>query len=43
MLALEDEFEVEFPDQLLRKSTFASVASIRGALAQLGVAASPVA
>jgi acyl carrier protein len=41
MLALEDEFEVEFPDELLRKSTFASVASIRDALAQLGVAASP--
>jgi acyl carrier protein len=39
MLALEDEFDLEFPDELLRKSTFASVTSIRGALAQLGVPA----
>ncbi|UOE42766.1 acyl carrier protein [Agromyces larvae] len=37
MLALEDAFEVEFPDELLRKSTFQSVAAIREALESLGV------
>jgi acyl carrier protein len=39
MLALEDEFDVEFPDELLRKSTFESVTSIRSALTSLGVTA----
>jgi acyl carrier protein len=39
MLALEDAFDVEFPDNLLRKSTFASVSAIREALNSLGVAA----
>jgi acyl carrier protein len=37
MLALEDSFDVEFPDQMLRKSTFASVSAIRSALVELGV------
>lgn len=37
MLGLEDRFDVEFPDQMLRKSTFASVSAIRNALAELGV------
>lgn len=37
MLALEDAFDVEFPDELLRKSTFASVGAIRSALTELGV------
>jgi len=37
MLALEDEFGVEFPDELLRRSTFSSVEAIRGALTGLGV------
>ncbi|HEY7049813.1 MAG TPA: acyl carrier protein [Jatrophihabitantaceae bacterium] len=37
MLALEDVFDVEFPDAMLRKSTFASVSAIRDALATLGV------
>jgi acyl carrier protein len=37
MLALEDEFDIEFPDSLLRKGTFQSVAAIRAALASLGV------
>jgi acyl carrier protein len=37
MLALEDEFELEFPDWLLRKGTFESVAAIRTALGSLGV------
>ena len=40
MLALEDEFDLEFPDELLRKSTFASIDSIRHALTRLGVLAS---
>jgi acyl carrier protein len=35
MLALEDEFEVEFPETMLRKSTFESVAAIRNALGDL--------
>ena len=35
MLALEDEFEVEFPETMLRKSTFESVAAIRKALDEL--------
>jgi acyl carrier protein len=37
MLALEDEFDLEFPDALLRKGTFESVAAIRAALGSLGV------
>jgi len=35
MLALESEFDVEFPDQMLTRSVFCSVAAIRGALVQL--------
>jgi acyl carrier protein len=35
MLALEDEFDFEFPEKMLRKSTFESVAAIRTALSQL--------
>jgi acyl carrier protein len=34
MLALEDAFDIEFPDRLLRKPTFASIRAIREALAQ---------
>jgi acyl carrier protein len=37
MLALEDAFDIEFPDKMLRKSTFASVSAIREALNSLGV------
>lgn len=37
MLALEDGFEVEFTDDMLRKSTFQSIAAIRQALLQVGV------
>jgi acyl carrier protein len=37
MLACEDEWDVEFPQSLLKKSTFASIANIRGALAELDV------
>ncbi|MDQ1679154.1 MAG: hypothetical protein QOI42_13 [Frankiaceae bacterium] len=35
MLALEDEFDIEFPERLLRKATFSSVGSIRAALDEL--------
>lgn len=35
MLALEDRFEVEFPDTLLSRTTFRSVASITEAVTQL--------
>ena len=35
MLALEDCFEVEFPESMLRKSTFQSVAAIDAALSEL--------
>lgn len=38
MLALEDAFDVEFPDSLLRRDTFRSVATMRDALVSLGVA-----
>jgi acyl carrier protein len=37
MLALEDSFDIEFPDELLRKSTFESIAAIQAALQSLGV------
>lgn len=39
MLALEDAFDVEFPDSMLRKSTFESISSITDALTELGVSA----
>jgi acyl carrier protein len=32
MLALEDAFEIEIPDSMLRKGTFQSIASIQNAL-----------
>jgi phosphopantetheine--protein transferase-like protein len=35
MLALEDAFDVEFPDRLLKRSVFESVASIAAALGEL--------
>jgi acyl carrier protein len=35
MLALEDEFDFEFPERMLRKSTFESISAIRGALTEL--------
>ena len=35
MLAIEDEFDIEFPEAMLRKSTFESVAAIRVALGEL--------
>lgn len=35
MLALESAFAIEFPDEMLKRSVFASVASIRDAVASL--------
>jgi acyl carrier protein len=39
MLALEAAFDVEFPDSMLKRSVFQSVASITEALQQLGMTA----
>ena len=35
MLAVEDAFDIEFPDALLTKSTFCSIGAISGAVAGL--------
>lgn len=35
MLALEDEFDIEFPDEALKKSTFASILNIEQVIASL--------
>jgi acyl carrier protein len=35
MLALEDAFDVEFPDAMLKRSVFESIASISAALGEL--------
>ncbi len=35
MLALEDEFDVEFPDETLKKSTFASIDNIERVVTSL--------
>jgi acyl carrier protein len=35
MLALEDAFDIEFPDHMLKRSVFESVSSIRAALSEL--------
>lgn len=35
MLALESHFDIEFPEEMLRRSTFESVSSIRAAVAEL--------
>jgi acyl carrier protein len=40
MLALEDHFTIEFPERLLRRGAFASIAAIRSAVEELvGVSA----
>ena len=39
MLALEDEFDIEFPDSMLKRSVFQSIDSIAGALTELEAAA----
>lgn len=36
MLALESAFDIEFPDESLKRSVFASIASIRDAVAGIG-------
>lgn len=38
MLALEEGFDVEFPDSMLNRSVFASIDNIRAAISQLGQA-----
>lgn len=35
MLALEDEFGIEFPDQMLTRGVFGSIASIQAAVEKL--------
>jgi acyl carrier protein len=35
MLALEDGFEIEFPDSMLKRSVFESIAAIRAAITEL--------
>ena len=35
MLALEDAFDIEFPDRMLRRSVFESIAAITAALSEL--------
>jgi acyl carrier protein len=39
MLALEDTFDIEFPDAMLKRSSFESISSIAAALTKLEVAA----
>jgi acyl carrier protein len=38
MLALEGEFDIEFPDHMLKRNVFNSIASIRAALDELQAA-----
>jgi acyl carrier protein len=38
MLALEDAFDVEFPDRMLKRSVFESVAGIEAAITELQTA-----
>jgi acyl carrier protein len=35
MLALEGEFDVEFPDHMLKRSVFESIGSMRAAISEL--------
>jgi acyl carrier protein len=35
MLALEGEFDLEFPDHMLKRSVFESIGAIRAAIAEL--------
>ena len=37
MLALEEAFDIEFPDRLLRRRTFSSIDAITEALVEIGV------
>ena len=36
MLALEDAFDVEFPERMLKRSTFGSITSLHEALREIG-------
>jgi acyl carrier protein len=38
MLALEGEFDVEFPDNMLKRSSFESISAISGAIDELTAA-----
>jgi acyl carrier protein len=38
MLALEDAFDIEFAESMLRKSTFESIAAIRAGVSQMQAA-----
>ena len=38
MLAIEERFDVEFPETMLNRRSFASVGAIAGCLAEIGVA-----
>jgi acyl carrier protein len=40
MLGLEDAFDLEFPDAMLKRSVFESIAAIRAALTELTASAS---
>lgn len=35
MLALEDKFEIEFPERMLRRRAFGSISAIRAAIEEL--------
>ena len=35
MLALEDAFDIEFPDRMLKRSVFESIEAMRGAIQEL--------
>ena len=39
VMAFEDEFDIEFPDHMLKRSVFESVAAIRSAITELQSAA----
>ncbi len=39
MLALEDAFDIEFPDRMLTRDAFATIAAIAAALSELGAGA----
>lgn len=41
MLALEDSFDIEFPEAMLRRSTFASIAAVRRAVTELTSGSAP--
>lgn len=38
MLALEGQFDIEFPDRMLKRGVFGSIASIRDAITELTTA-----